>query len=296
MSISKMNVISHNHIYNTPRAAICINDGWHGGHIIEFNDVHNTVRETGDHGPFNSWGRERFWCHRQSHGRGASHPAGDVLADAEYTTVIRNNRFTDNSGWGIDLDDGTSNYHVYDNLCIGVSIKLREGDYRTVENNIFYKGANPPGFHRGYVDNKDIFRRNIVVVDTLRYNPTEDINFKGGSVSEKVLHFIGVPGTERKWVHVLDSNLYSSSTGKFKARVDAGGRDAGVESKNFDIEEWKDLGFDLHSIIADPLFIDPEAGNFKLQKESPAFNIGFMEFPLDQFGLTGKFSNIWTKE
>jgi len=114
LSLSKENTISHNHIYNTPRAGICFNDGWHGGHIVEKNDLHNTVSETGDHCPFNSWGRERFWCHKQSHGQGASHPAGDVLADAKYTTVIRNNRFVDNNGWGIDLDDGSSNSPAFD--------------------------------------------------------------------------------------------------------------------------------------------------------------------------------------
>ncbi len=277
LSVSKKNIISNNRIYNTPRAGICFNDGWHGGHIVENNDVYNTVRETGDHGPFNSWGRERFWCEKQSHGRGASHPAGDVLADAKYRSVIRNNRFVDNNGWGIDLDDGSSNYHVYNNLCIGVSIKLREGDYRVVENNIFYKGANPPSIHRGYEENHDIFRRNLVIADTAR---------------ENVFHFIGVP-EQGKWIEMLDSNIYFSSTGEFLTRVDGGGGNSGAGSKYMDLDEWRNLGFDKHSIVADPLFRDPEKGNFKLDPNSPSFDVGFREFPLDQFGLTQEFENIW---
>ena len=28
--------------------------------MIEFNDVFDTVKETGDHGSFNSWGRDRY--------------------------------------------------------------------------------------------------------------------------------------------------------------------------------------------------------------------------------------------
>ena len=292
LSITKNNTISHNHIYNTPRAGICINDGWHGGHIVEFNDIHHTVRETGDHGPFNSWGRERFWCHRQSHGQGASHPAGNVLEDAKYTTIIRNNRFTDNSGWGIDLDDGSSNYHVYNNLCIGVSIKLREGDYRIVENNIFYKGANPPSIHRGYENNHDIFRNNIVVVDSVRYNPTKDFNFVSTSRKEIVFHFISVP-EKSKFIEVLDSNLYYTSSGKFTARIDAGGRDPGFESKYMNLAEWQKLGFDKHSIFADPLFADPENGDFDLPDHSRAFEIGFREFPLDRFGPDTDFKNIF---
>ena len=276
LSLSKENIISHNHIFNTPRAAICFNDGLHGGHLVEYNDVHHTVRETGDHGPFNSWGRERYWCEKQSHGQGASHPAGDVLSDAKLTTVIRNNRFVDNNGWGIDLDDGSSNYHVYNNLCIGVSIKLREGDFRRVENNIFYKGANPPSIHRGYEHNHDIFRKNIVVVDT----------------REKMFHFIGVPEAG-KWIERLDSNLYFSGTGKFTARIDGGGRNSYKGSKYVDLDEWQRLGFDRHSIFADPLFADPEKGSFTMDPHSPSFDIGFREFPLDRFGQTQEFENIW---
>jgi hypothetical protein len=34
------------------------------------------------------------------------------------------------------LDDGSSNYQIYNNLCLNGGIKLREGFYRTVENNI----------------------------------------------------------------------------------------------------------------------------------------------------------------
>jgi len=290
LSIAKSNTISHYQIRHTPRAAICMNDGWHGGQIIEFNDIHNTVRETGDHGPINSWGRETFWCRVQSHGSGASHEAGDVLQDAYLTTHIRNNRLRDNSGWGIDLDDGSSNYKVYNNLCIGVSVKLREGDYRTVENNIFYKGANPPSIHRGYENNHDIFRKNIIVVDTLRYNPTEDYNFVSREIAEKVFHFIGVP-EKSKFVYVLDSNCYSSSSGNFQARVNVSPDHPVLKSKYMDLDEWQSYGFDENSLLADPQFTDPENGEFTLNNNSPAFDIGFKEFALDSFGLTDQFTN-----
>ncbi|MCO5240745.1 MAG: hypothetical protein M9904_11900 [Chitinophagaceae bacterium] len=38
--------VSHNSIYQTSRRRNNIGDGAFGGHIIEFNDVFNTVRET----------------------------------------------------------------------------------------------------------------------------------------------------------------------------------------------------------------------------------------------------------
>ena len=40
-----------------PRAGINANDGFGGGNVIERNLIFNMVRETGDHGPFNSWDR-----------------------------------------------------------------------------------------------------------------------------------------------------------------------------------------------------------------------------------------------
>jgi len=43
---------------DAPRAGFNISEGTFGGHLIEFCDVFDTVRETGDHGSLNQWGRE----------------------------------------------------------------------------------------------------------------------------------------------------------------------------------------------------------------------------------------------
>jgi hypothetical protein len=40
--------------FNGPRAAINFNDGFGGGSEVAYNLAFNTVRETLDHGPFNS--------------------------------------------------------------------------------------------------------------------------------------------------------------------------------------------------------------------------------------------------
>lgn len=36
---------------------------------------------------------------------------------------------------------------------------------------------------------------------------------------------------------------------------------------------------DVHSVAADPLFVDTEGGNFRLQDKSPAFALGFQRIP-----------------
>ncbi|MDR2385315.1 MAG: PDZ domain-containing protein [Tannerella sp.] len=161
ISMSQNIIVSHNTIYRLPRAGINIGDGTWGGHLIEHNDVFDTVLETGDHGAFNSWGRDRFW-----------HPDRKVMdsivkrypllpvADAMHTTSITNNRFRCDHGWDIDLDDGSSNYFISNNVCLNGGIKLREGFRRTVENNIIINNSFHP--HVWFAGNGDVFRRNIV--------------------------------------------------------------------------------------------------------------------------------------
>jgi hypothetical protein len=167
ISMSQSITVKNNTIYNTPRAGINIGDGTWGGHVIAYNDVFNTVQETGDHGAFNSWGRDRFWHPNRAYmdSLAALHPES-ILLDAQKTTIIRNNRFRCDHGWDIDLDDGSSNYHIYNNICLNGGLKLREGFYRTVENNIMINNSFHP--HVWFKNSGDVFRKNIV---TRNYYP-----------------------------------------------------------------------------------------------------------------------------
>ena len=156
--------VSNNSIYEVPRAGINVSEGTWGGHIIEYNDVFNTVLESGDHGSFNSWGRDRFWHpDRKTMDDMVAKNSNMPLWDAMHTTIIRNNRFRCDHGWDIDLDDGSSNYEIYNNLCLNGGLKLREGFYRTVENNIIINNGFHP--HVWFKNSEDIFRKNIVLTD-----------------------------------------------------------------------------------------------------------------------------------
>ncbi len=157
-----MNItVSHNTIDKTPRAGINIGDGTWGGHIIEYNDVFNTVIETGDHGSFNSWGRDRYWYpnRKMMDSINAAHPEL-VMLDAVKPTILRNNRFRCDHGWDIDLDDGSSNYEIYNNVCLNGGLKLREGFHRTVYNNVIINSSFHP--HVWFENSGDVFKQNIV--------------------------------------------------------------------------------------------------------------------------------------
>ena len=179
--------VRHCSIYGVPRAGINIGSGCWGGHIIEFCDVFDTVMETGDHGSFNAWGRDRYW-----HLGGVPRDSAIDLPrlDVVKPIVLRNSRWRCDHGWDIDLDDGASNYEVRDNLCLGRGIKLREGFCRTVENNLILRGSLHP--HVWYGNSHDVFRRNIVAG---AYRPVGMKAPWGKEFDYNLLHQPGAPTT-----------------------------------------------------------------------------------------------------
>lgn len=191
ISMASEITVRHCSIYDVPRAGINISEGTWGGHLLEFNDVFDTVKETGDHGSFNSWGRDRYWGLKdvdlQKITLGAQRDL--PLLDAVKTTVIRNNRWRCDHGWDIDLDDGSSNYHIYNNLCLNGGIKLREGFYRVCENNIMVNNSFHP--HVWYQNSEDVFRRNIVFG---KYRPIRVPKPWGKQVDLNLLHAPGQYG------------------------------------------------------------------------------------------------------
>ena len=96
---------------------------------------------------------------------------------------LRNNRWRCDHGWDIDLDDGSSNYHIENNLCLNGGIKLREGFDRICENNIMVNNSFHP--HVWFRGSDDIFRRNIVFA---RYAPIEVPKPWGGECDYNLLH------------------------------------------------------------------------------------------------------------
>ncbi len=238
ISMSMGITIRHCSIYEASRAGINISEGTWGGHLIEFCDVFDTVRETGDHGSFNSWGRDRYWGLKDA-------PADELpqlaLLDAVKPTVLRNNRWRCDHGWDVDLDDGSSNYEIYNNLFLHGGLKLREGFHRRVWNNIAVGNSLHP--HVWYDNSGDEVTKNIWMG---AYRPAG-----------------GMP--KGKWGKTIDHNLFTTS--------------------DADRTTFAAHGCDAHSLVGDPLFVDPAGGDYRVQEGSPALKLGFENFPMDQFGV-----------
>jgi len=162
ISMSMHITISHNTIYAVPRAGINIGDGTWGGHTVAYNDVFDTVLVTSDHGAFNAWGRDRYWrSDRSEIDRVVAADPRLPFLDAIHPTIIRNNRFQSDHGWDIDLDDGATNYRIFDNLLLSGGLKLREGYERIVYNNLIINNSFHP--HVWLANSNDVFERNIVM-------------------------------------------------------------------------------------------------------------------------------------
>jgi hypothetical protein len=238
LSMCQSITVSHNTIYDVPRAGINVSEGTWGGHIIEYNDVFHTVQESGDHGSFNSWGRDRYWHPDKKRMDSIVETNFDLtLLDVVKPIILRNNRMRCDHGWDIDLDDGSSNYQIYNNLCLNGGIKLREGVNRLVENNIMINNTFHP--HVWFRNGNDVFRRNIVSTD---YQPVR----------------IDVWGKE------TDYNAFADS--------------ASLKSA------WR-RGTDKHSVCGREDFVNPQTGDFRLNKGSMALSIGFKNFAMNSFGV-----------
>jgi hypothetical protein len=293
ISRAKRITASHNLIHHMPRAAICIGDGTWGGHVIEYNQTHDTVLETSDHGPFNAWGRDRGWALAQSHGKytpDRSLDVWEVLVDAMEPVIVRHNFFNEKSGWGLDLDDGASNYEIYNNISVGgVSMKLREGAYRKIYNNIWYLSKGAPCFHVGNNYNHDQYFNNITVMD-----PGDTQWPDGWPWWPQMFYSVIAPPAVGPWFEKIDNNCFYCSGGEFHAVVDQlRSEDGKRNAKRYNLEEWQTLGFDQHSVFADPLFVDAGNFNFEVRPESPALKAGFKNFEMGKWGLTDKFPKRW---
>lgn len=292
ISRAKRITVGHNLIHHLPRAGICMGDGTWGGHVIEYNHIYDTCLETLDHGPFNAWGRDRTWSavHGQSKMlKNRCIDAGDSRSDAMETVILRHNFFVETQGWGLDLDDGATNYDIYNNICVGIGMKLREGSYRTIHNNIWVNCANSPCFHVGNEDNHDRYVNNITVMSPSYQKENHDRLFTMKATGNEIYYLV-FPPVRTAWLEEIDYNCFFNDLGRFVARVKE--RES-TERRDIELEDWQAMGFDRHSVFADPMFVDPGNHDYRVKPGSPALAVGFKNFDMGTWGLTDDFPKSW---
>ncbi len=209
---------------------------------------------------------------------GVNDGAGIFVRD-DYIT-IRNNLIHDvwpspeghgSPAWGIYLGCETRNCLVENNVVYRTSAGLDmwfKQSNNTIYNNIFIDTGDAHGHAQvNYVNNRDSSHHEIRFLRNIIYF----------SAPNAVLYRIG---RENSMPMESDYNLIYDTKGKDLVIK-------GIEGvKTF--EDWQNRGFDTHSIVADPLFVDPENDDYSLRPESPAFKLGFKPIDLSRVGLRGR--------
>jgi len=159
MAKSSENVVRGNVFFNGPRAGINANDGFGGGDDIGYNLVFSTCRESGDHGPFNSWDRQPFLTTVRT-------GKPDLIMQWRN---IHHNFFVDNYSpqENVDNDDGSCFYKTHDNFLVygGRGMKNDFGGHDNHHFGNIYGYAGQALHVSGTLDGQeDLFTDNYVVL------------------------------------------------------------------------------------------------------------------------------------
>lgn len=102
--------VTGNVFFNGPRAGVNANDGFGGGDIISHNLIFSSCRESGDHGPFNSWDRQPFLTTVKN-----GNPSMIMKwREIHHNFMIDNYSPQEN----VDNDDGSCYYHTHHNFLV----------------------------------------------------------------------------------------------------------------------------------------------------------------------------------
>jgi hypothetical protein len=265
------NLVSDNHIHDIGLvypAAVGIWIGQSGGNTIAHNEINDTfytaisVGWTWGYGP--TAARDNILEFNSLHdiGRGLLSDMGCIYTlGVQPGTVERNNLCHDVTryvhgygGWGLYTDEGSSNI--------------------LLENNVVYR-AEDGAFHQHY-GRENVVRNNILAfgqtaeIRRTRQEPHTSFTFEHNIVCWELGALLDGDWDDNNYR--FDNNLY------FRA----GGQP--FQFGKWSFQEWKKRGQDGHSLIADPLFVDPENADFSLKPGSPTAQVGFQAIDLSQVG------------
>lgn len=144
-SLSANSSFVDNVCHSGPRAGFNFNDGFGGGNLVRGNLLFNHVRETGDHGPVNSWDRQPYLT-RNGVVDGFTDTqrlglAGTSIVKARCS--IEGNMIINgyNGVWAVDHDDGSQYFNDTGNVMLWAGCKNYRGNSKSCAHNlILYPG------------------------------------------------------------------------------------------------------------------------------------------------------------
>jgi parallel beta-helix repeat protein len=254
------NTVSHNEIHHGWYTGISV--GWEWGYqqsvsrdnIIEYNHIHHI-------------------------GQGLLSDMGAIYTlGLSPGTVLRNNLIHDidanqYGGWGIYNDEGSSHILIENNIVYNTKFAGYNIHYAkeiTVRNNIFAFGRlQQLSRSRLEPHQSCCFENNILYY---KEGKLLDNNWK-----DEPYEFYQSPmnaAAKLTQTFAMDWNVY------FNPALPV--EQADFNSQSF--EQWRQSGKDVHSVYADPLFVDAEKFDFRLKDDSPALKLGFVPIDMTTVG------------
>jgi hypothetical protein len=176
-------------------------------------------------------------------------------------------------------------HHVYSFDYGGWGLYTDEGSYGIImENNLVYACKNS-GFHQHY-GKENIIRNNIFA-----------LNIRSQLQATRIEEHRSLSFTNNI-IYLDRGTLLSSNWHKFNLFADKNvywdTRAKDIKFGDISFADWKKSGKDIHSIIADPLFVNPATFDFHLKNNSVAKRIGFVPFDYSEAGVYGsdKWKNL----
>ena len=178
-------------------------------------------------------------------------------------------------------------HHIYSYRYGGWGLYTDEGSYKIrMENNLVY-ACKDAGFHQHYGKENTI--SNNIFAFNLRSQlqctrPEEHLSF---IFTNNIVYYN--EGIICQWDGWLKGQMTTDNNCFWDTRT--------TNPKfhgNLVFADWKKMGRDQHSIIADPLFVNPQQFDFRFKNASVAKKIGFKPFDYSKAGVYG--SDAWMKK
>lgn len=287
------NRASHNLIHDCPRFGIMF-DG--NDQIIEYNHIHHVSLETSDTGAIYVDGRD--WLT----------PRGSVIRYNFIHDVLGYGRengewVSPYFAWGIYLDDNANGVDVIGNVvarAIRGLVHLQNGRDNVAENNIFVDGGSQqvemngwPKTSAQYIETLPRMIKGYEEYGSLpawskyrglRGSSPQDAVPMGNNKLQRNIFYYQEPKA-KLYKHV---NLPKDSFECDYNLVYHFGLPLLTDIENVNAEQqwaqWQALGFDRHSLVANPLFVDPQKDDYRLRPDSPALKLGFKPIPVEKIG------------
>jgi hypothetical protein len=259
------NEIAHCGRFSPEAAGVFVGDN--ANTKVIHNHIHDlfysgiSVGSVQDFGPSQATDNIIEYNHVHDIGKGMLSDLGGIYTCSSPRTRIRFNLIHDVSrreygGWGVYLDEGSHDLLIQKNVvyhCQDGALFAHHNHDITAENNIIASNRVVQVDRGGIGGFELTCRRNLIF-------------YKDGKA-------IGDYGSEQcgRKVCAFDNNLYWNTSGKpvlFGKRTFA---------------EWQAIGQDKNSLMADPMFVNPDKGDFRLRPNSPAEKVGFE--PWDFFAV-----------